>query len=75
MPEPQNPPGGLTAMGLLRLWLWGSGAVLVFLLIWAIAPVLFLVLALTAAIGIVCAVTIKLARVIEAWKNAPERDP
>ncbi len=59
----------LNAMGLLRLWLWGSAGVIAFLVIWAVAPVLFLLLALTAGIGLVCAGTIKLARLLEAWKD------
>lgn len=58
--------GSLT---LLRVWLWGTGAIIAFLVIWMIAPVLFLLLLLTAGLGLVSAVMVLLARKLEAWKG------
>ncbi len=55
-------------MSLLRLWLWGSGLALAVLITWVVAPVLFLALALTAAIGLICAIVIKLARKLERFR-------
>jgi hypothetical protein len=65
---PPRPPGTLTV---LRVWLWGSGIALTSFLIWTIAPVLFLVLALALALGLISASMVKLARLLEAWKNGP----
>lgn len=56
----------------LRLWLWGSGVALAALIIWVVAPVLFLGLALTAGIGVICAIVVKLARKLERFRP-PER--
>ncbi|MDX2202723.1 MAG: hypothetical protein NW223_08230 [Hyphomicrobiaceae bacterium] len=74
MTEPAQARGHLSTMGLLRLWLWGSAAVVVVLLIWAIAPVLFLLLALTAGLGLVSAAVVKLARLIEARYGGSDGD-
>ena len=53
----------------LRAWLWITGTLLALWLIWVLAPVLFLLVLLTAAIGLVSAVMVWLARRLEAWKN------
>lgn len=58
------------AMSFLRLWLWGSGIALAVLVIWVVAPVLFLGLALTAGIGVICAIVVKLARQLERFRPA-----
>lgn len=60
--------GGGT-LTLLRVWLWGTGAIIAFLIVWTIAPVLFLVLLLTAGLGVLSAAMILLARRLEAWKR------
>lgn len=60
---------------LLRVWLWGTGAIILFLVVWAIAPVLFLLLLLTAALGLICGLVIKLARTLEAWRGGPPPGP
>jgi hypothetical protein len=54
---------------MLRLWLIGTSIILATLAIWAFAPVLFFVLLLTAALGVVSAVMIALARVLRAWRE------
>lgn len=56
-------------VALLRLWLIGSAVALACFLIWIIAPVLFLVLALTAGLGLLSAAIVVLARRLERWKN------
>lgn len=66
-PTRQKPAGTIT---LLRFWLIGSGAALAAGLIWIIAPVLFLVLALTAGLGVISAGIVMLARRLERWKRA-----
>lgn len=60
--------GGGT-LTLLRVWLSGTGAVIAFLLVWTIAPVLFLVLLLTAGLGLLSFAMVALARKLEAWKD------
>jgi len=47
---------------LLRLWLAGTAVALTAILVWAFAPVLVFVLLLAAALGIICAAMIALAR-------------
>ena len=78
MADPERPDRGQTGsramMGILRIWLWGSGIALASLVTWMVAPVLFLLLGLTALIGLICAVPIKLARIIEARRRAGEPD-
>jgi ABC-type uncharacterized transport system permease subunit len=54
---------------MLRLWLIGTSIILAMLAIWAFAPVLFFVLLLTAALGVVSAVMIGLARALRAWRE------
>ena len=66
-PRDARSSGTLT---LLRLWLIGSGVALASFLIWIIAPVLFLVLLLAAGLGLLSALVVKLARMLERWKNA-----
>ncbi len=65
-PTRAKPAGTVT---LLRYWLLGSAVALTSFLIWIIAPVLFLVLALTAGLGVICAVIVMLARRLERWKH------
>ena len=66
-PIRQTPAGAVT---LLRFWLIGSAVALTAFLIWIIAPVLFLVLALTAGLGVISAAIVMLARRLERWKHA-----
>lgn len=66
-PTRPKPAGTVT---LLRFWLAGSALALTAGLIWMIAPVLFLVLALAAGLGLVSAVIVMLARKLERWKHA-----
>ncbi len=71
-PLPQH--RGLSSVSLLRLWLWGSAALILALIIWVVAPILFFVLALTAGVGLVCLIPIKIARLIEARRGSPAPD-
>lgn len=75
MPEPSAKSHGTVT--LLRLWLMGSGAALAAFLIWIIAPVLFLVLALTLGLGVLSALIVLMARKLERWKHngAPPPEP
>ena len=66
----QTRPKPAGAIVLLRYWLIGSALALAAFFIWIIAPVLFLVLALTAALGAISAVIVYLARRLERWKHA-----
>jgi hypothetical protein len=53
----------------LRLWLVGSGVILALLAVWAFAPVLLFLALLAAALGLVSAVMIGLARRLQAWRE------
>lgn len=68
-PPPPRPAGVVL---LLRTWLIATGVALACFLIWMIAPVLFLLLALTAGLGLVSAIAVKLARKLEAWKQGSQ---
>lgn len=68
--EPVPPRRGLSSVSLLRAWLWGSATLIALLVIWVVAPILFFVLALTAGVGLVCLIPIKLARLIEARRGS-----
>ncbi len=61
------------AVTLLRLWLAGTGVVLLGLAVWAFAPVLLFLLLLAAALGLLSALMIWIARTLEAWRA--RRDP
>lgn len=69
MGEPRRPSAAMTV---LRLWLIATGALLAALVIWEIAPFLFLLLALTLGVGLVAALSVKLARTLEAWRGPRE---
>lgn len=56
------------AVTLLRLWLAGTGVVLLGLAVWAFAPVLLFLLLLAAALGLLSALMIWIARALEAWR-------
>ncbi len=56
-------------MSVLRIWLYGSAAILLAILVWTLAPVLFFILLLTAALGVVSAIMIALARALQAWRE------
>ena len=56
-------------MRLLRLWLVATGIVLATLAVWVFAPVLLFIVVLTAALGIVSAAMIGLARALQAWRD------
>ena len=56
-------------MTMLRLWLIGTSVLLAALAVWAFAPVLVFVLLLTAALGVVSAVMIGIARALRAWRE------
>ncbi len=68
-PKLGPPRGAVSSVSLLRLWLWGSATLIALLIIWVVAPILFFVLALTAGVGLVCLVPIKIARLIEARRG------
>ena len=62
-------------MTMLRVWLIGSAVALASFLIWTIAPVLFLLLALAAALAGLSAVVVVLARRLERWKHGGAPPP
>jgi hypothetical protein len=53
---------------LLRLWLVLTAVLLAGLALWALAPVLVFLALLTAALGIISAGMIALARALRAWR-------
>ena len=55
-------------MTALRLWLVATTVLLAALMVWAFAPVLLFFLLLTAALGLVAAVMIGVARGFQAWR-------
>jgi hypothetical protein len=52
----------------LRLWLVATTVLLVALMVWAFAPVLLFFLLLTAALGLLAALMIGVARALAAWR-------
>jgi hypothetical protein len=54
---------------MLRLWLIGTSIILGTLAVWAFAPVLVFVLLLTAALGVVAVVMVRIARALQAWRE------
>jgi hypothetical protein len=53
----------------LRLWLLGTGILLIALAVWALAPLLLFIVLLTAGIGVVSTLMIGIARRIEGWRQ------
>jgi hypothetical protein len=53
----------------LRLWLVATTILLAALMVWAFAPVLLFFLLLTAALGLVAALMIAMARGLQAWRG------
>jgi hypothetical protein len=53
----------------LRFWLACSGGLILALAVWAFAPVLLFILGLTAALGLICALMIGIARSLAAWRH------
>ena len=56
-------------MKLLRIWLAATAIAVAVLAVWAFAPVLLFVALLTAALGLVAAITISLARRLQGWRE------
>ena len=56
-------------MTALRLWLVATTVLLAALMVWAFAPVLLFFLLLTAALGLVAALMIAMARGLQAWRG------
>jgi hypothetical protein len=52
----------------LRLWLVATTVLLAALMVWAFAPVLLFFLLLTAALGLLAALMIAMARGLQAWR-------
>jgi hypothetical protein len=62
-------------MRLLRAWFVGTALLLAAVLVWAFAPVLLFIALLTAGLGLLCLVTIGLARALERLRGkARSRD-
>ena len=57
------------AVTLLRIWLLLTAALLAGILLWAFAPLLIFFALLAAALGIVAALMIALARALRAWRE------
>ena len=62
---------GISSLSVLRLWLYASGALVVMLVLWSVAPVVFFLLLLAAALGLLSMLIVFLARKLEAWKGPP----
>lgn len=62
----------MSAAALLRLWLIATGVALTMLAVWAFAPVLLFVFLLTAALGLLSALMIWIARALQAWRARRE---
>ena len=60
-------------MSLLRIWLLLTAALLAGILLWAFAPLLIFFALLAAALGIVAALMIALARALRAWRDGDPR--
>jgi hypothetical protein len=58
---------------LLRTWLLLTAALLVGFLLWAFAPLLVFFALLAAALGIVAALMITLARALRTWRDGDNR--
>lgn len=56
-------------MSLLRLWLTATAAILAALAVWAFAPVLLFLALLLAALGLLSAAMIALARALQARRE------
>ena len=56
-------------MTVLRLWLLATAAIGAALALWAFAPVMIFVLLLTAGLGVVSALMIGLARLLQARRE------
>jgi preprotein translocase subunit SecF len=54
---------------LLRVWMLATTALVSAMAIWAYAPVLFFIMLLTAALGLMSAVMIAIARWLQAWRE------
>jgi hypothetical protein len=52
-----------------RLWLAASGVVLALLAVWVFAPVLLFLGLVAAALGLMSAIMIGLARRLQAWRE------
>jgi len=61
--------GQARAMTLLRAWLIGTTIIISGLAIWAFAPVLVFLALLAAALGLLSAVMIAIARALAAWRD------
>jgi hypothetical protein len=53
----------------LRIWLVATTVLLAALMVWAFAPVLLFFLLLTAALGLLAALMIGVARGLQAWRG------
>ena len=58
---------------LLRVWLAVSAAALASILVWAFAPIMLLVLLVTAALGAASIAMIAVARALQAWSARRSR--
>ena len=56
-------------MSLLRIWLIATAVILAVLAVWAFAPVLVFLALLVAALGLISAAMITLARTLQAWRE------
>lgn len=62
---------GVTSISVLRLWLYASAAFIVMVVLWSVAPVVFFLLLLAGALGLLSAIIVFFARRLEAWKGPP----
>ena len=66
---PARRDGGVRPVTPVRIWLMLTAALLAAVLLWALAPLLVFLALLTAALGIVAALVIALARALRAWRG------
>ena len=72
--DPERDGRRLPMQGVLRVWFLATGLFLSVAMIWAFVPVLVPILGLTAAIGIVVAGMVALARWIERLRSDSRSD-
>jgi len=61
-------------MSVLRIWFLATGAVILLALIWAFAPILIPMFAITAGLGVIVAGVVALARRLERARGSHGND-
>jgi hypothetical protein len=61
-------------MSFLRIWFLATGAVILLALIWAFAPILIPMFAITAGLGVIVAGIVAFARHLERARGSRDND-